>query len=90
MTRNIQLKRYKNEGIFFNSQLSPKQTTKYCILEKNAENFVKTAFESLNLSARAYHKILKISRTIADMKGDDIIKLEHTAEAMQYRGYDNK
>lgn len=88
--RNIQLKRYKNEGIFFNSQLSPKQTTKYCILEKNAENFVKTAFESLNLSARAYHKILKISRTIADMEGSDIIKLEHTAEAMQYRGYDNK
>lgn len=88
--RDIQLERYKGEGIFFNSQLSPKQTTKYCILEKNAENFVKTAFESLNLSARAYHKILKISRTIADMEGSDKITLEHTAEALQYRGYNNK
>lgn len=88
--RNIQLERYKNEGIFFNSQLSPKQTVKYCRLTKDSDDFVKTAFENLNLSARAYHKILKISRTIADMDGSDKIELKHAAEAMQYRGYDNK
>jgi len=88
--RNIQLERYKCDGIFFNSQLSPKQTAKYCVLEKDAKDFVKTAFENLNLSARAYHKILKLSRTIADMEGSNNIKLAHAAEAMQYRGNDNK
>ena len=87
--RDIQLRRYKKEGIFFNSQLSAAQTAKYCVLEKDAEEFVKTAFENLKLSARAYHKILKLSRTIADIDGSKKITLAHAAEALQYRGYEN-
>ena len=87
--RDIQLRRYKKEGIFFNSQLSAAQTAKYCVLEKDAAEFVKTAFENLKLSARAYHKILKLSRTIADIDGSKKITLAHAAEALQYRGYEN-
>ena len=59
------------------------------MLEKDAEEFVKTAFENLKLSARAYHKILKLSRTIADIDGSKKITLAHAAEALQYRGYEN-
>lgn len=83
--RAIQLERYKNEGIFFNSALSPSQTDKYCDLEKDAAALVKAAFDSLGLSARAYHKILKISRTIADLDVSEKIRAEHVAEALQYR-----
>lgn len=83
--RNIQLKRYKNDGIIFNSQLSASLTEKYCILDKEAAKLLKAAFDSLCLSARSYHKILKVSRTIADLAGCEIITSEHIAEALQYR-----
>ena len=83
--RDIQLIRYKNEGVYFNSQLSSSQTDKYCILDKEASQLAETAFNSLNLSARSYHKIIKVSRTIADLERSDIIRVNHIAEAMQYR-----
>ena len=83
--RDIQLTRYKNEGVYFNSQLSSAQTDKFCILDKEASALAETAFDSLSLSARSYHKILKVARTIADLENSEIIKAHHIAEAMQYR-----
>ena len=85
--RDIQLERFKNDNIFFNSQISASQAEKYCILDDEARELVKMAFDSLGLSARAYHKILKLSRTIADLAGSEIIKSEHAAEALQYRNF---
>ena len=88
--RNIQLERYKDSGIFFNSRLTTPLMEKYCVLEKDAEELLKEAFDSLNLSARSYHKILKVSRTIADLAGSEKISLEHLAEALQYRGFSSQ
>ncbi len=83
--REIQLERYKSDNILFNSRLSSSQTEKYCILTDGAAELAKAAFNSLGLSARAYHKILKVSRTIADLAGSEKITEEHIAEAIQYR-----
>ncbi len=86
----IQKKRYKNENIYFNSALSAAQIEKYCKLGKSEREIIKNAFECLNLSARAYHKILKISRTIADLAGSEKIETPHIAEAIQLRNLDRK
>ena len=67
--RRIQQKRYQNEKICFNGELSGKQIRKYCVLTENALQVAKNAFELMELSARSYHRILKVSRTIADMEG---------------------
>ena len=67
--RKIQQKRYQNEKICFNGELSGKQIRKYCVLTENALQVAKNAFELMELSARSYHRILKVSRTIADMEG---------------------
>ncbi len=86
----IQKERYKNENIYFNSALSAAQIEKYCELGKTEREIIKNAFERLNLSARAYHKILKISRTIADLAGSEKIDVSHIAEAIQLRNLDRK
>lgn len=88
--QKIQQERYKNESIFFNSQLSAAQIEKYCSLGDAERNLLKTAFEKLNLSARAYHRILKVARTIADLDEEENIKLHHLSEAIQYRSLDRK
>jgi magnesium chelatase family protein len=69
--RDIQLDRYKNENIFFNSQLGASQIKRYCSMDKEAKSLVKDAFEAMNLSARAYHRIIKLARTIADLNGKE-------------------
>ena len=84
----IQQERYKNENIYFNSALSAAQIDKYCKLGKEEKAIVKTAFETLDLSARAYHKILKIARTIADLSKSENITVSHLAEAIQFRNLD--
>ena len=84
--RNIQLERYKNDGGLFNSRLSAPLIDKYCVLDSEAKELLKAAFDSLGLSARSYHKILKVSRTIADLEGSDVITSAHLSEALQYRG----
>ena len=63
---------------------------KYCILGKDEKDFLKSAFVSMKLSARGYHKILKVSRTIADLSGQDNITVKCLAEALQYRSLDRK
>ncbi|KUO72889.1 MAG: magnesium chelatase [Clostridia bacterium BRH_c25] len=88
--RKLQLTRYENEGIYFNSQLKPKQMTSYCSIGKKEKELLRNAFDRFNLSARAYNRILKVARTIADLEGCDDIKLDHLAEAIQHRSLDRK
>ncbi len=88
--RKIQLQRYKGVGIYSNSQLNNRLIEKYCKVDVQGKILLKSAFENLNLSARAYNKILKISRTIADLDKSENIKANHIAEAIQYRTLDRK
>lgn len=86
--RNIQRKRFENSSLHSNAQMSRKDLDKYCPLDKQGITLLKTAMEKLNLSARAYDRILKVSRTIADLEESDNIKPGHLAEAIQYRSLD--
>jgi len=89
--REIQAERYKeNEGVYANAQISSKQLQEICVINQAGSNLLKTAMERLNLSARAYDRILKVSRTIADLAGSPEIKTEHLAEAIQYRSLDRE
>lgn len=87
---NIQVNRYQNDGIFFNSQLNLKGIEKYCTIQKKDEEILDRAFTKLNLSARAYHRILKVARTIADIEGSEHIERSHLSEAICYRALDQK
>ena len=89
--RAIQEERYKNyNGIYCNAQMSSKMLKEICVISTAGQNLLKTAMERLNLSARAYDRILKVSRTIADIAGSEDIKVEHLAEAIQYRSLDRE
>jgi len=84
----IQRERFKEEGIFYNAQMNTKLIKKYCILNEEAKELLKLAMTELGLSARAYDKILKVSRTIADLAGSETIQAKHISEAVQYRSLD--
>ncbi len=86
--QKIQAERYKNENFRFNSQLKASKIDKYCPLGNSERQLLKNAFEKLSLSARSYHKILKIARTIADIEGEENITLSNLAEALSLRSYD--
>jgi len=89
--RGIQAERYKDQdGVYANAQISSKQLQEICILNTAGQNLLKNAMERLNLSARAYDRILKVSRTIADLADSPDIKIEHLAEAIQYRSLDRE
>lgn len=88
--REIQLNRYKNLKITLNSELKPSMIDKFCVLGEEEKSLLKGAFNSMNLSARAYHKILKVARTIADLENSDNINVIHLAEAISYRNLDRK
>ena len=88
--RNIQKERYKDLDISFNSKLESSLLQKYCKLSSDAKKLLEKAFGALSLSARAYSKILKISRTIADLSSSENIEVIHMAEAVQYRRLDRK
>ena len=83
-----QRKRYAGEDISYNSQLSSKQTEKYCGLDDECRNFMRDAYDKMALSIRGYHKMLKVARTIADIEGSQKIKILHLAEALQYRQWE--
>lgn len=88
--RKIQLERYKNVKILSNSVLTPRLIEKYCKLDKEGKRILENAFNKLKLSARAYGRILKVARTIADLDESENIKVNHIAEAIQYRSIDRK
>lgn len=89
--RDKQEERYKGSpGIYCNTQISSKMLKEICVIDKVGANLLKVAMEKLNLSARAYDRILKVSRTIADLANCDDIKPEHLAEAIQYRSLDRE
>ncbi len=84
-TRKIQEKRFQGKRIISNSEMNSENVKKFCQVEKEALELLKTAVSQFNLSARAYYKILKISRTIADLEKKEKIESPHIAEALQYR-----
>lgn len=90
IARQIQLDRYQGQNIYFNSQLSPKTIKKYCKLDAKEQALLEEAFIKMNLSARAYHRILKVARTIADLDQSEKITTKHISEAICYRSMDQK
>ncbi len=83
--RNIQLERYKGLGIYTNSELTPKLIKKYCQLDEASSGILRNAVTKFNLSARAYDRLLKLARTIADLDSSENIQVQHVAQAIQYR-----
>ncbi|MGB1042711.1 MAG: YifB family Mg chelatase-like AAA ATPase [Tenacibaculum sp.] len=89
--REIQTTRFKNiKNVHYNAQMGVKQIRKHCELSIESKNLLKTAMEKLNLSARAYDRILKVSRTIADLAASKNIEADHITEAIQYRSLDRE
>jgi magnesium chelatase family protein len=89
--RELQIKRFKNSNsVHYNAQMNTKQIRKYYKLDTGSIQLLKTAMERLNLSARAYDRILKVARTIADLEGESAIDSSHISEAIQYRSLDRE
>ena len=89
--RRIQEERFKeSKGIYCNAQMTSRQLRSICAIDQTGQTLLKNAMEKLNLSARAYDRILKVARTIADLDGSEGIRPEHLAEAIQYRSLDRE
>ena len=89
--RLMQEKRFKeHENMYCNAQMSPQMVRMICKINDAGQLLLKRAMEKLGLSARAYDRILKVSRTIADLNANENIKAEHVAEAIQYRSLDRE
>ena len=90
VAQEIQRKRFRDETWYFNSQIPVSGMEKYCALGKKEKNYMERIYEKLQLSARAYHKIIKLSRTIADLEGSERITTRHLTEAVCFRSLDKK
>jgi len=87
--RRIQLDRFRRSKVFCNAHMSPRQIRRFCQVEEEARSLLDTAMGRLGLSARAYDRILKVARTIADLETAEAIQPEHIAEGIQYRSLDH-
>ena len=83
--KEIQLRRFKGTKITSNAEMNNKQLKQFCNLDQQSILLLKQAISKLNLSARAFHRVIKIARTIADLENSEKIKSNHIAEALQYR-----
>ena len=88
--REIQLNRFKSNKIYSNAKMGEREFKEFCSLNKECTDLLEIAFKKLNLSARAYNRILKVARTIADLEGSENIEKAHLLEAIQYRSLDKK
>ena len=88
--REIQQRRFANSRTTCNAKINAAEFEKYCLIDKEAEQTLKEAFNKLGFTARAYDRVLKVARTIADLEGDEIIRSHHVLEAVQYRSLDRK
>jgi magnesium chelatase family protein len=88
--RSIQLARFQKTKIHSNAQMSAREIKRYCAVKEDAEKLLETAINKLGLSARAYSRVLKVGRTIADLSGAEQIQSSHIAEAIQYRSLDRQ
>ena len=86
--RDVQRERFKGEEVFYNASMNTKLIKKHCLLENEAKELLKMAMTELGFSARAYDKILRVSRTIADLADSEGILAKHISEAIQYRSLD--
>lgn len=85
VARQIQQKRFQRAGLACNNDMTPVEVKEFCQIESAAQSLLRTAMKQLHLTARGFHRILKLSRTIADLGGANVIKANHMAEALQYR-----
>jgi magnesium chelatase family protein len=83
--RVIQRERFKGTSLQTNADMGPAEIRKFCPIDETSTNLLKAAMQQMQLSARAYHRILKLARTIADLAGSENIQTAHIAEAIQYR-----
>lgn len=88
--RVIQIKRYEGTGITCNARLTPALLKKYCVMSEAASNILRAAFDRLGMSARAYDRLLKVARTIADLDKSENIEASHISQAIQFRSLDRK
>lgn len=88
--RKIQTERYKGTSVTCNARLTPSMLKKYCVLDSAASEYLRLSFDRLGMSARAYDRILKVARTVADLSGSEIIKKEHIFSAISFRTLDRK
>jgi len=83
--RKLQRMRFAGTNLHANGQMNSQQVRKFCLLDEESNNLLKKAADQLHLTARAYFRVIKVARTIADLAGDEEIKSRHIAEALQYR-----
>ena len=88
--RELQKERFRGTGLLFNSEIPPDKLREFCVMDSGAEDFLRSTFDNLGLSARAYDRILKVARTVADMDGAEVIARKHISRAVQYRTLDRK
>lgn len=90
MAHRLQQQRYAREQWFFNSQIPGRRIEQFCGLDQKGVRYMERMYEKLQLSARAYHKILKVARTIADLDASEKVTVRHLTEAVCYRSLDKK
>jgi magnesium chelatase family protein len=88
--RHRQVERMREDGLTANGQMKAKQLRVHCDMDASTKDLLKTAINQFGLSGRGYDRILKVSRTIADLEGNEKIELHHVAEAINYRAFDRK